>query len=162
MRMMHTSKHNMHCEPVTINERLSNVNWAICSAYIPYIPNLVLRQVQLYLGKICYLVSYTWQTGLIQRGTCRQEQVDKSNALENTLKLDSNHKDDDKVLVVKKGIIRKIEDHNKGPHTTSTTQVYINSTVKNKCGEISERLHFRRHRYRIHDTRCQTQDYYTL
>ena len=45
MRMMHTSKHNMHCEPVTINERLSNVNWAICSTYIPYIPNLVLRQV---------------------------------------------------------------------------------------------------------------------
>ena len=48
----------------------------------------------------------------------------------------------DKVLIVKKGIIRKIEDPNEGPYTI--TQVHTNGTVRIQRGAISERLHIRR------------------
>ena len=75
-------------------------------------------------------------------GKRRQEQVDKSNMLENKRRLDWDHKVGDKVLIVKKGIIRKIEVPNDGPYTI--TQVHTNGTVRIQRGASSERLHIRR------------------
>ena len=74
-------------------------------------------------------------------GKRRQEQVDKSNMLENKRRLDWDHKVGDKVLIVKKGIIRNIENPN-GPYTI--TQVHTNGTVRIQRGAISERIHIRK------------------
>ena len=75
-------------------------------------------------------------------GRRRQEQVDKSNTLENKRRLDWDYKVNDKVLIIKKGIICKVEDPNEGPYTI--TQVHTNGTVRIQRGAISERLHIRR------------------
>ena len=45
-------------------------------------------------------------------GKRRQEQVDKSTVLENKSRLEWDHKVGAKVLIVMKGIIRKVEDPN--------------------------------------------------
>ena len=88
------------------------------------------------LFDIPYLANWT------EIGKRRQTQVDKSNALENKHRLSYDYKVGDKVLIVKKGIIRKIEDPNEGPYTI--TQVHTNGTVRIQRGAISERLHIRR------------------
>ena len=75
-------------------------------------------------------------------GRRRQQQIDNSNALENKRRLSYDYKVGDKVLIVKKGIIRKVEDPNEGPYTI--TQVHTDGTVRIQRGAISERLHIRR------------------
>ena len=62
--------------------------------------------------------------------------------LENKRRLDWDHKVGDKVLIVKKYIIRKVEDPNDGPY--AITQVHTNGTVRIQRGAISERLHIGR------------------
>ena len=55
-------------------------------------------------------------------GRRRQEQVDKSTIQELKTRLDWDHKIGDKVLIAKKGIIRKVEGPNKGPYTITQVQ----------------------------------------
>ena len=62
--------------------------------------------------------------------------------LENKHRLDWDHEVGDKVIIVKKGIIRKVEDPNEGPCTI--TQVHTNGTVRIQRRTISERIHNRR------------------
>ena len=68
--------------------------------------------------------------------------MDKSTILESKSRLDWDHKVGDKVLIVKKGIIRKVEDPNEGPYII--TQVHTNATVRIQRGAIFERIHIRR------------------
>ena len=140
MYMVRTTDIDMQdtCEPEMIDTFLSNVGWAIRSTYHTMLGSTPGAAV---FGKdmlfdIPYLADWT------DIGRRRQQQVDKSNALENKHRLSHDYKVDDKVLIVKNGIIRKVEDPNEGPYTI--TQVHTNGTVRMQRGGISERLHIRR------------------
>ena len=117
---------------------LSNVGWAIRSTYHTMLGSLPGSAVfgRDMLFNIPYLADWT------DIGKRKQEQVDKSTVLENKSRLDWDHKIGDKVLIAKKGIIRKVEAPNEGPHTI--TQVHTNGTVRIQRGAISERFHVRR------------------
>ena len=95
-----------------INIFLSNVSWAICSTYhtMPGSSpgSAVFGRDMLF--DIPYLADWA------DIGKRRQEQVDKSTILENKSRLNWDHKAGEKVLIVKKGIICKVEDPNKGPY----------------------------------------------
>ena len=140
MSMVRTSQLDMQktCEPEMTDEILSNVGWAIRSTYHTMLGSLPGSAVfgRDMLFDIPYLADW------VTIGRRRQEQVDKSNTLENKRRLDYDYKVNDKVLIIKKGIIRKVEDPNEGPYTI--TQVHTNGTVRIQRGAISERLHIRR------------------
>ena len=140
MNMIRTSDIDMQdtCEPEMIDEILSNVGWAIRSTYHTMVGSTPGAAVfgRDMLFDIPYLADWT------EIGKRRQNQVDKSNALENKHRLFYDYKLGDKVLITKKGIIRKVEDPNEGPYTI--TQVHTNGTVRIQRGAISERLNIRR------------------
>ena len=140
MSMVRTSHLDMQktCEPEMTDEILSNVGWAIRSTYHTMLGSSPGSAVfgRDMLFDIPYLADW------VTIGRRRQEQVDKSNTLENKRRLDYDYKVNDKVLIIKKGIIRKVEDPNEGPYTI--TQVHTNGTVRIQRGAISERLHIRR------------------
>ena len=140
MNMIRTTDVDMQntCEPEMIDEILSNVGWAIRSTYHTMVGSTPGAAVfgRDMLFDIPYLADWT------EIGKRRQTQVDKSNALENKHRLSYDYKVGDKVLIVKKGIICKVEDPNEGPYTI--TQVHTNSTVRIQREAISERLHIRR------------------
>ena len=56
--------------------------------------------------------------------------------------LDHDYAVGDNILIVKDGILRKAEDKYIGPF--QIIQVYTNGTVRNQCGNISERLNIKR------------------
>ena len=138
--MIRTSELDMQdtCEPEMIDEVLSNVGWAIRSTYHTMLGSSPGSAVfgRDMLFDIPYIADWA------DIGKRRQKQVEKSNTNENKHRLDWDHKVGDKVLIVKKGIIRKLEDPNEGPYTI--TQVHTNGTVRIQRGAISERLHIRR------------------
>jgi len=138
--MIRTSELDMQdtCEPEMIDEVLSNVGWAIRSTYHTMLGSSPGSAVfgRDMLFDIPYIADWA------DIGKRRQKQVEKSNTNENKQRLDWDHKVGDKVLIVKKGIIRKLEDPNEGPYTI--TQVHTNGTVRIQRGAISERLHIRR------------------
>ena len=121
-----------------IDTILSNISWDICSTYHTMLGSSPGSAV---FGRdMLFDIPYIADWADIER--CWQEQVDKSKIQEKKSRLDWDHKVDDKFLIVKKGIIRKVEDLNERLY--SITQVRTNGTVRIQCGAISERLHIRR------------------
>ena len=72
----------------------------------------------------------------------KQMQVDKSNELENSTRIDYDYKINDQVYVKADGIQRKISTPKLGPFRI--TDVYTNGTVRIQKGVINERINIRR------------------
>ena len=106
MSMIHTSKLDTQdtCEPEIIDKILSNVGRAIRSTY--HTMPCSLPDSAVFGRDMLFVIPYIAEWADI--GRCRQEQVDKSTMQENKPRLDLDHKVSDKVLIVKKGIIRKV------------------------------------------------------
>ena len=100
MNMVRTTDIDMQdtCEPEMIDNILSNVGWAIRSTYHTMLGSTPGAAVfgRDMLFDIPYIVDWT------DIGRRRQQQVEKSNALENKHRLSYDYKVDDKVLIVKK------------------------------------------------------------
>ena len=131
-------RHARHCEPEILEENITNIGWAIFSTHhtvLGTFPGSTIFGRDM-LFDIPYLADWT------EIGKRRQEQVDKKNTLENRRRKEHDYKIGDKVLVIKDGVFRKVEDPNEGPYTI--TQVHTNGTVRIQRGAISERLNIRR------------------
>ena len=126
------------CGPKMIKNIVSHVGWAMCSTYHTLIgsspSSVFLRRDMLF--DIPYIADWA------DMGKQRQQEGDKSSAIENKHRLSYDYKVDDTVLIVKEGIIRTVERLNEGPYTI--TQVHTSGTVRIQRGEISERLHIQR------------------
>ena len=138
--MVRTANTDMQdtCKPEMLDEIITNVGWAIHSTHHTVLGTLPGAAVfgRDMLFDIPYLADWT------EIGKRRQEQVDKYNVRENKHQKEHNYKIGDKVLVIKDGVFRKVEDPNEGPYTI--TQVHTNGTVRIQRGAISERLNIRR------------------
>ncbi len=76
-------------------------------------------------------------------GDYRQRLTDLNTARINSKQVDYDYKVGDKVLVTQEGILRKAESpYSKEPWTIMT--VYMNETIRIKCGTQLERIKIRR------------------
>ena len=76
-------------------------------------------------------------------GEQRQSLTDRGNQRENAKQIDYDYKVGDKVLAMKKGIIRKAESkYGKKPWTITT--VHMNGTIRIQCRTRRERLNIQR------------------
>ena len=126
------------CTPEMVDDIITNVGWAIRSTYHTVIgssPGAAIFGRDM-LFDIPYIADW------LEIGKARQKQVDRSNELENSKRIDYDYKIGDKALLIKDGIFRKAEDNNDGPYLI--TQVFSNGTVRIQRGTINERLNIRR------------------
>ena len=72
----------------------------------------------------------------------KQEDVDKNNARENSLRVDHDYHIGDKVLVTDRDIHCKLNCPTKGPY--NIIQIYTNGTVRVQRGAVTERINIRR------------------
>ena len=72
----------------------------------------------------------------------KQDQILRDNIRENLKRVDHDYKAGDKVMLIRKGIIRKLSRKKKGPYTIA--RVHTNGTVTIKKGNSLERLNIRR------------------
>ena len=140
LNMVRTANTDMQdtCEPEMLDEIITNVGWAIRSTHhivLGTSPDAAVFGRDM-IFDIPYLADWT------SIGKRRQEQVDKKNVHANLHRSEHDYKIGDKVLLIKDGVFRKVEDPNEGPYTI--TQVHTNGTVRIQRGAISERLHIRR------------------
>ena len=138
--MIRTSGIDMQetCTPQMVDELLTNIAWAVRSTYHTVLKTTpgaaIFGRDMLY--DIPYLADWN------QIGKRRQTLVDQSCAKTNKRRIDFDYAVGQKVLLTKHGILRKVEDKNKGPYLI--TQVHHNGTVRIQRGTINERLNVRR------------------
>lgn len=72
----------------------------------------------------------------------RQKEINRNNARENASRIDHTYKVNDRVLLKKPGILRKLDAPRDGPYPV--THVYNNGTVQIRRGHITERVNIRR------------------
>ena len=107
-----------------VDELLPNIAWAVCSTYhtvLKTTPGAAIFGRDM-LFDIPYLADWN------QIGKRRQTLVDQSCAKTNKHQIDFDYAVGQKVLLTKDGMLRKVEDKNKGPYFI--TQVHHNSTVR--------------------------------
>jgi len=76
-------------------------------------------------------------------GDYRQSQPDRNAERKNSKRINYDYKVDDKVLIVKEGILRKAESrYGKEPWTITT--FHTNGTIRVQCGSKSERINIQR------------------
>lgn len=119
-------------------EILSSVAWAIRSSYhsiLKATPGQIVfgRDMVFNMNK-----AVDWQ--LMQKQ--KQDQILRDNIRENLKRVDHDYKVGDKVMLVRKGIVRKLSRKKKGPYTIA--RVHTNGTVTIKKGNSLERLNIRR------------------
>ena len=126
------------CTPLMVDELLTNIAWAVRSTYhtvLKTTPGAAIFGRDM-LFDLPYLADWN------QIGTRRQNSVDQSCAKTNKRRIDFDYSVGQKVLLTKDGILRKVEDKNKGPYLI--TQVHHNGTVRIQRGTINERINIRR------------------
>ena len=139
--MMRTAELDMadSVDPSDIDDFLNNAAWAVRSTY-----HTVLKATPgaaIFGRDMLFDVSFIADWKKI--GDYRQCRTDRNTALENSKRVEWDHKVGDKVLVRKDGILRKGETkYFKDPWTI--TQVHTNGTIRIQCGTKSERLNIRR------------------
>ena len=72
----------------------------------------------------------------------RQAEINKNNLKENKKRITHAYALQDKVLLTKPGILRKMASPRTGPHTVE--HIYNNGTIKIRRGAITERVNLRR------------------
>ena len=109
--MIQTSEINMadSLAPRDIDTILTNVSWAICSAY-----HTVLKAspgAAIFERDMLFNIPYRADWNKI--GDYRQHQTDLNNKHENEKRVDFDYKVGDKIMIVKDGILRKAESPNR-------------------------------------------------
>ena len=117
---------------------LNGVAWAIRSTYhttLEATPGSLIYGRHM-LHDLDYLANW-------ERISSRKQQViDAANVRENKKRVKHDYKVDDKVLIHKDGILRKLESPTEGPYTI--LQVYTNGTIRIQRGAVRERMNIRR------------------
>ncbi len=107
---------------------INNAAWAICSTYHTLLkasPGAAIFGRDM-LFDIPFLADWN------KIGDYRQSQMDRNAERENSKRIDYDYKVDDKVLIVKEGILRKAESrYGKEPWTIRT--VHTNGTIRVQC-----------------------------
>jgi len=121
-----------------VDELLTNIAWAVRSTYHTVLKTTpgaaIFRRDMLF--DIPYLADWN------QIGKRRQALVDQSCAKNNKRRIDFDYTMGQKVLLIKDGILRKLEDKSDGPYVI--TQVHHNGTVRIQRGTIKEQINVRR------------------
>ena len=126
------------CTPEMVDDFIADVGWAIRSTHHTVLgstPGAAIFGRDM-LFDIPYLADWT------EIGKRRQNQVDRSNVLENKNRIDFDYRVGTKVLLISDGINRKAAQENKGPYLI--TEVFANGTVRIQRGSINERINIRR------------------
>ena len=134
--MIRTSGIDMQdtCTPQMVDELLTNIAWAVRSTY-----HTVLKTTPgaaIFGRDMLFDIPYLADWNQIRKR--RQTLVDQSCARTNKRRIDFDYTVGQKVLLTKDGILRKVEDRNKGPYLI--IQVHHNGIVRIQCGTINERL----------------------
>ena len=120
------------------NDILASVAWAIRSTHHS---TLKASPAQLVFNRDMLLnVKFIADWEMIRLR--KQEDVDKNNARENSLRVDHDYHIGDKVLVTDRDIHRKLNCPTKGPY--NIIQIYTNGTVRVQRGAVTERINIRR------------------
>jgi len=120
------------------NDILASVAWAIRSTHHS---TLKASPAQLVFNRDMLLnVKFIADWEMIRLR--KQEDVDKNNARENSLRVDHDYHIGDKVLVTDQDIHRKLNCPTKGPY--NIIQIYTNGTVRVQRGAVTERINIRR------------------
>ena len=106
--MIRTSGLDMQetCTPQMVDELLTNIAWAVCSTYhtvLKTTPGAAIFGRDM-LFDIPYLADWN------QIGKCRQALVDQSCTKSNKRRIDFDYTVGQKVLLIKDGILRNLED----------------------------------------------------
>ena len=117
---------------------LSSVAWAIRSTY-----HTVLNATpgQLVFGRdmvLPIMFKAEW-ANIVQ---CKNEQIQRNNARENSKRIEHTYQVGDKVLVNRPGILRKLTAPREGPYTV--IKVHTNGTVRIQRGPVATRINIRR------------------
>ena len=120
------------------NDILASVAWAIRSTHHS---TLKASPAQLVFNRDMLLnVKFIADWEMIRLR--KQEDVDKNNARENSLRVDHDYHIGDKVLVTDRDIHCKLNCPTKGPY--NIIQIYTNGTVRVQRGAVTERINIRR------------------
>jgi hypothetical protein len=125
--------------PDGVNVFLDSVAWAICSTY-----HMVLSAspgAAIFGHDMLFDILFVADWHKI--GEQRQSLTNRGNQRKNAKRIDYNYKVRDKVLLIKKGILRKAKSaYNKEPWTIMT--VHMNGTIRIQCGTRTELISIRR------------------
>ena len=120
------------------NDILASVAWAIRSTHHS---TLKASPAQLVFNRDMLLnVKFIADWEMIRLR--KQEDVDKNNARENSLRVDHDYHIGDKVLVTDRDIHRKLNCPTKGPY--NIIQIYTNGMVRVQRGAVTQRINIRR------------------
>ena len=117
---------------------LASVAWAVRSTY-----HTILNATpgQLVFGRDMVL-PIQFQADWARIKLRKQETIDKSNAQENSKRIEHDYQVGDKILLERPGIIRKMSQPRNGPY--KIIKVHTNGTVRIRRGHITERVNIRR------------------
>ena len=137
---MRTSSLDMQetCTPDMIDDLIANVGWAIRYTHhtvLDSTPGAAIFNRDM-LFDIPYIADWS------EIGKCRQQQVDRSNTIENKKQIDFDYRIGTKVFLINDSIHRKAEDKNIGPYLI--IEVFSNGTVRIQRGTINERINISR------------------
>ena len=138
--MMQTSSLDIEdtCTPNMIDDFIVNVGWAIHSTHHTVLgstPGAAIFNRDILFG-IPYIADWS------KIGKRRQQQVDRSNTIENKRRIDFDYRIGTKVVLINNGIHHRAEDKNIGSYLI--TEVFSNRTVRIQRRTINERINIRR------------------
>ena len=138
--MMRTSSLDMQdtSTPDMIDDFIANVGWEICSTHHTVLGST--PGAAIFNQDMLFDISYISDWSEI--GQRRQQQVDRSNKIENKKRIDFDYRIGTKVVLINDDIHRKAEDKNIGPYLI--TEVFSNGTVRIQHGTIDEKNNIRR------------------